>query len=64
MASTGNGQQALSRVLSVYALIDPDVAYCQGMSFVVAMLLSYLSEEHAFYIFVDIELQNMLYYWY
>eukprot|EP00241_Pyramimonas_parkeae_P004676 CAMPEP_0114261148 /NCGR_PEP_ID=MMETSP0058-20121206/20946_1 /TAXON_ID=36894 /ORGANISM="Pyramimonas parkeae, CCMP726" /LENGTH=810 /DNA_ID=CAMNT_0001376591 /DNA_START=205 /DNA_END=2639 /DNA_ORIENTATION=+ len=36
------------RVLMAYSLFDPEVGYCQGMGFVVGMLLMYLSEQDAF----------------
>ncbi len=34
-----SGRLALARVLSAYALLDPDLGYCQGLNFVVGMLL-------------------------
>ena len=42
------GQTALFRVLVAYAQADPAVGYCQGMGFIAAVLLSYLTEEDAF----------------
>lgn len=42
------GQQSLRRVLHWYATADPDIGYCQGMGFIVGMLLTYLHEEDAF----------------
>ena len=35
----GPGQQMLYRVLKVYSLYDPEVGYCQGLSFCVGPLL-------------------------
>ena len=46
--NTFAGQTALFRVLIAYAQADPVVGYCQGMGFIVAVLLSYLAEEDAF----------------
>ena len=37
------GQQALERVLHAYAVRDPEVGYCQGLSFVAGMLLIHVS---------------------
>lgn len=45
----GEGQQALYRVLSVYARYNPSVGYCQGMSYIAAVLLMHMSEEDAFW---------------
>ncbi|KAF8295094.1 putative rab6 GTPase activating protein [Trypanosoma cruzi] len=42
------GQVELRRILSVYSRLDPAVGYCQGMAFVVAMLLLHAPEEEAF----------------
>lgn len=42
------GQQQLFRVLKAYALLDAEVGYCQGMAFLVGVLLMYLAEEPAF----------------
>ena len=37
------GQQALERVLHAYAVRDPEVGYCQGLSFVAGMMLIHVS---------------------
>ncbi|RNF07794.1 rab6 GTPase activating protein [Trypanosoma conorhini] len=42
------GQVELRRVLSAYSRLDPAVGYCQGMAFVVALLLLHAPEEEAF----------------
>lgn len=34
-----------------YACIDPEVGYCQGMGFIAGLLLTYMSEDVAFYAF-------------
>ena len=43
--SDGEGQRALFNVLHAYAVFDPSVGYCQGMGFVVGLMLTYMSEE-------------------
>ena len=48
----GEGQGALRRVLRAYSLYDTEVGYCQGMNFIAAMFLTFLSEEEAFYLLV------------
>ncbi len=49
-----DGQDRLYRVLKAYAELDPEVGYIQGMSFITAMLLTYLSEEQAFWVLVKV----------
>jgi hypothetical protein len=44
----------LFNVLRAYAVLDPDVGYCQGMSDVVGFLLMYVPEEDAFWILVEL----------
>eukprot|EP00164_Ancoracysta_twista_P001798 GFYU01002362.1.p1 GENE.GFYU01002362.1~~GFYU01002362.1.p1 ORF type:complete len:472 (-),score=103.04 GFYU01002362.1:234-1649(-) len=46
--------KSLHNVLTAYSIFDPNVGYCQGMNFVVAMLLLYLDEETAFWVFVSL----------
>jgi len=43
------GQEALLRVLKAYSQFDPEVGYCQGMGFILAIFLMYLKEEDAFW---------------
>lgn len=45
----GAGQKALYNILKVYSIIDPEVGYCQGMSFICAMLICYMDEIDAFW---------------
>jgi len=52
--SGGSESQSLHRVLRAYANFNPSIGYCQGMSFIVAVLLMHMSEEHAFWTFVQI----------
>jgi len=46
----GVGQQSLANVLKAYSMLDTEVGYCQGMGFVVGLLLGYLREEDTFWI--------------
>ena len=48
----GQGQGALRRVLRAYSMYDTDVGYCQGMNFIAAMFLTFLSEEESFWLLV------------
>eukprot|EP01128_Nolandella_sp_AFSM9_P006634 TRINITY_DN345_c0_g1_i1.p1 TRINITY_DN345_c0_g1~~TRINITY_DN345_c0_g1_i1.p1 ORF type:complete len:420 (-),score=59.70 TRINITY_DN345_c0_g1_i1:457-1716(-) len=50
----GRGQTSLLNVLRAYANLDPEVGYCQGMSFLSATLVSQLHEEDAFWTLVSI----------
>eukprot|EP00210_Caulerpa_lentillifera_P008110 g7744.t1 len=40
-----NGQQSMKSILHAYAAYDPEVGYCQGMNFLVGLLLFYLPQE-------------------
>eukprot|EP00210_Caulerpa_lentillifera_P008532 g8138.t1 len=42
---TGNGQQSMRSILQAYAAYDPEVGYCQGMNFLVGLLIFYLPRE-------------------
>ncbi|XP_048401825.1 TBC1 domain family member 10A isoform X2 [Stegostoma tigrinum] len=46
------GQAKLFRILSAYAKYNPQIGYCQGMSYIAAMLLMNMQEEDAFWAFV------------
>ena len=39
----GPGQLALFNILKAYSLLDPEVGYCQGLSFIAAVLLLHVS---------------------
>lgn len=39
----GSGQLALYNLLKAYSLLDTDVGYCQGLSFVAGLLLMHVS---------------------
>jgi hypothetical protein len=43
------GQRALCNVLSAYSVVNPKVGYCQGMNFLVGILLLTMNEESAFW---------------
>ena len=45
----GEGQMKLFRVLKAYSYYNPAVGYCQGMSYLAAILLTVVPEEDAFY---------------
>lgn len=44
----GAGQMSLYNLLKAYSLLDTEVGYCQGLSFVSGVLLLHMSEEEAF----------------
>ncbi|XP_004423137.1 PREDICTED: TBC1 domain family member 4 [Ceratotherium simum simum] len=44
----GAGQLSLFNLLKAYSLLDTEVGYCQGISFVAGVLLLHMSEEQAF----------------
>jgi hypothetical protein len=49
------GKNRLYNVLKAYAHYDPKVGYCQGMNYVVAMLLKYIEDEElAFNLFTHL----------
>ncbi|KAJ2453278.1 GTPase-activating protein [Coemansia sp. RSA 2336] len=50
----GAGQEGLFSVLRAYALFDPEVGYCQGLSFVVGPLLLNMPDEEAFCLLVKL----------
>lgn len=50
----GVGQDALFKICKAYAVYDPEVGYCQGLSFLVAALLLHMPEEQAFAVLVKI----------
>lgn len=48
----GIGQENLFNVLKAYSIYDPQVGYCQGLPFVVAILLLNMPDEEAFSLLV------------
>mmetsp|Transcript_27126 Transcript_27126/g.48673 ORF Transcript_27126/g.48673 Transcript_27126/m.48673 type:complete len:318 (+) Transcript_27126:144-1097(+) len=49
-----SGRNTLQRVLRAYSFFDTEVGYCQGMGFIAGVLLIYLEEEKAFWVFVSL----------
>ncbi|XP_075708456.1 TBC1 domain family member 4 isoform X2 [Rhinoderma darwinii] len=47
-AQLGAGQLSLYNLLKAYSLLDKEVGYCQGISFVAGVLLMHMSEQQAF----------------
>ncbi|KAJ8349963.1 hypothetical protein SKAU_G00250930 [Synaphobranchus kaupii] len=47
-AQLGAGQLSLYNLLKAYSLLDTEVGYCQGISFIAGVLLLHMSEEQAF----------------
>ncbi|XP_077380915.1 TBC1 domain family member 1 isoform X2 [Festucalex cinctus] len=47
-AQLGAGQLSLYNILKAYSLLDPEVGYCQGLSFIAGILLLHMGEEDAF----------------
>ncbi|XP_070693811.1 TBC1 domain family member 4 isoform X3 [Pempheris klunzingeri] len=47
-AQLGAGQLSLYNLLKAYSLLDTEVGYCQGISFVAGVLLLHMSEGQAF----------------
>uniref|UniRef100_A0A3Q2EJ49 TBC1 domain family, member 4 n=1 Tax=Cyprinodon variegatus TaxID=28743 RepID=A0A3Q2EJ49_CYPVA len=47
-AQLGAGQLSLYNLLKAYSLMDTEVGYCQGISFVAGVLLLHMREEQAF----------------
>jgi len=48
------GQGGLRNVLRAYAVYDQEVGYCQGMGFIAALFLMYMTEEDAFWLLVAV----------
>ena len=57
--SEGVGQAQLRNILHAYCAVDPEVGYVQGMGFLVATLLTQMSEEEAFWCFHEMMQQNL-----
>ncbi|GFY53355.1 rab GTPase-activating protein 1 [Trichonephila inaurata madagascariensis] len=50
----GTGQESLYKICKAYSLYDPEIGYCQGLSFLVAALLLHMPEEEAFGVLLKI----------
>lgn len=46
----GPGQLGLFNLLKAYSLLDHEVGYCQGLSFVAGVLLLHMTEDQAFFL--------------
>lgn len=46
----GPGQLGLFNLLKAYSLLDHEVGYCQGLSFVAGVLLLHMAEDQAFFL--------------
>lgn len=44
----GHGQLCLFNILKAYSILDEEVGYCQGLSFVAGILLMHMKEEEAY----------------
>lgn len=47
-AQLGRGQLCLFNILKAYSVLDEEVGYCQGLSFVAGILMMHMSEQDAF----------------
>eukprot|EP00586_Coscinodiscus_wailesii_P017241 CAMPEP_0172517932 /NCGR_PEP_ID=MMETSP1066-20121228/289017_1 /TAXON_ID=671091 /ORGANISM="Coscinodiscus wailesii, Strain CCMP2513" /LENGTH=449 /DNA_ID=CAMNT_0013300149 /DNA_START=59 /DNA_END=1408 /DNA_ORIENTATION=+ len=54
LLNSAGGQASLRRVLRAYSMYDQETGYCQGMNFIVAMFLTFMTEEEAFWLLVFI----------
>lgn len=52
----GTGRDCLFNVMKAYSLVDREVGYCQGLCFIVGLLLMHVPEEDAFAIFCELML--------
>lgn len=50
----GPGQEGLFNVIKAYSLHDEEVGYCQGIAFIVGLLLLQLSEEDSFMLLCEV----------
>jgi len=53
-SSGGEGQEMLYKISKAYSVYDEEVGYCQGLSFLSAVMLLHLPEEQAFALLVKI----------
>ncbi|XP_057576375.1 rab GTPase-activating protein 1 isoform X1 [Hippopotamus amphibius kiboko] len=50
----GDGQDSLYKICKAYSVYDEEIGYCQGQSFLAAVLLLHMPEEQAFSVLVKI----------
>ncbi|XP_061884406.1 rab GTPase-activating protein 1-like isoform X1 [Entelurus aequoreus] len=55
--SEGDGQDSLYKICKAYSVYDEEIGYCQGQSFLAAVLLLHMPEEQAFCVLVKIMFQ-------
>ncbi|XP_072294372.1 rab GTPase-activating protein 1-like isoform X1 [Eucyclogobius newberryi] len=55
--SDGDGQDSLYKICKAYSVYDEEIGYCQGQSFLAAVLLLHMPEEQAFCVLVKIMFQ-------
>ncbi|XP_076133924.1 rab GTPase-activating protein 1-like isoform X1 [Alosa pseudoharengus] len=52
--TNGDGQDSLYKICKAYSVYDEEIGYCQGQSFLAAVLLLHMPEEQAFCVLVKI----------
>uniref|UniRef100_A0A8C5FX97 Rab-GAP TBC domain-containing protein n=1 Tax=Gadus morhua TaxID=8049 RepID=A0A8C5FX97_GADMO len=52
--SDGDGQDSLYKICKAYSVYDDEIGYCQGQSFLAAVLLLHMPEEQTFCVLVKI----------
>ncbi|XP_028301383.1 rab GTPase-activating protein 1-like isoform X2 [Gouania willdenowi] len=52
--SDGDGQDSLYKICKAYSVYDEEIGYCQGQSFLAAVLLLHMPEEQAFCVLAKI----------
>ena len=50
----GVGQSEMRRILRAYAVLDPDLGYCQGMGMVIGCVLMHVPRDQAFWILAEL----------
>ncbi|XP_039623159.1 rab GTPase-activating protein 1-like isoform X1 [Polypterus senegalus] len=50
----GDGQDSLYKICKAYSVYDEEIGYCQGQSFLAAVLLLHMPEEQAFCVLVKV----------
>jgi len=47
-------RESLRNVLHAYAIYDPEVGYCQGMSYITSILILHMAPENAFWMLMSL----------
>lgn len=50
----GDGENSLRRILTAYAVHNPEVGYCQSLNFVGGLMLLFMEEEDAFWLLLTV----------